>query len=119
MTGSESWLSLQALIAAGEITLESDTGCAYLFRHCITLTRKEYGVLETLMTAQGSGVSSQDLLDRVWDENADPFTSSARVTMMTLRRKLNGPNDDGGLAGVREPRRPKPRPASDGATSSL
>jgi DNA-binding response OmpR family regulator len=48
-------------------------------------------VLETLLTAQGAVVSSEELLDRVWDENADPFTTTVRVTMMTLRRKLGEP----------------------------
>jgi DNA-binding response OmpR family regulator len=41
--------------------------------------------------AQGAVVSSEELLDRVWDENADPFTTTVRVTMMTLRRKLGEP----------------------------
>ena len=57
----------------------------------VELTRKEFGVLETLLTAQGAVVSSEELLDRVWDENADPFTTTVRVTMMTLRRKLGEP----------------------------
>ena len=57
----------------------------------IDLTRKEFGVLETLLMAQGAVVSSEELLDRVWDENADPFTTTVRVTMMTLRRKLGEP----------------------------
>ena len=48
-------------------------------------------MLETLLTAQGAVVSSEELLDRVWDENADPFTTTVRVTMMTLRRKLGEP----------------------------
>jgi DNA-binding response OmpR family regulator len=41
--------------------------------------------------ASGAVVSSEELLDRVWDENADPFTTTVRVTMMTLRRKLGEP----------------------------
>jgi DNA-binding response OmpR family regulator len=57
----------------------------------IELTRKEFGVLEVLLAARGSVVSSEDLLERVWDENADPFTTTVRVTMMTLRRKLGEP----------------------------
>ena len=36
-------------------------------------------------------VSSEELLDRVWDENADPFTTTVRVTVMTLRKKLGEP----------------------------
>ncbi len=43
------------------------------------------------MAAGGAVVSSEELLERVWDENADPFTTTVRVTMMTLRRKLGEP----------------------------
>ncbi len=57
----------------------------------IELTRKEFGVLEVLMAARGSVVSSEELLERVWDENADPFTTTVRVTVMTLRKKLGEP----------------------------
>ena len=57
----------------------------------IELTRKEFGVLEVLLAAGGTVVSSEELLDRVWDENADPFTTTVRVTVMTLRRKLGEP----------------------------
>ena len=57
----------------------------------VELTRKEFGVLEVLLAADGSVVSSEDLLERVWDENADPFTTTVRVTMMTLRKKLGEP----------------------------
>ena len=57
----------------------------------VELTRKEFGVLETLMMAHGAVVSSEELLDRVWDENADPFTTTVRVTVMTLRKKLGEP----------------------------
>ena len=57
----------------------------------VELTRKEFGVLEVLMSAAGTVVSSEELLERVWDENADPFTTTVRVTVMTLRRKLGDP----------------------------
>lgn len=67
-------------------------------RHTVTragqpveLTRKEFGVLEVLLGAGGSVVSSEELLERVWDEYADPFTTTVRVTMMTLRKKLGDP----------------------------
>ena len=48
-------------------------------------------MLEVLLAARGAVVSSEELLDRVWDENADPFTTTVRVTVMTLRRKLGEP----------------------------
>lgn len=52
------------------------------------LTRKEFAVLEVLMRAEGTVVSAEQLLEKAWDEYADPFTNVVRVTMMTLRRKL-------------------------------
>ena len=55
------------------------------------LTRKELGVLEVLLNAEGAVVSSEELLERVWDEYADPFTTTVRVTVMTLRKKLGEP----------------------------
>jgi len=57
----------------------------------VDLTRKEFGLLEELLKARGAVVSSEELLERVWDANADPFTTTVRVTMMTLRKKLGEP----------------------------
>ncbi len=57
----------------------------------LTLARKEFAVLETLMGAAGATVSAEQLLERVWDEHADPFTNVVRMTIMTLRRKLGDP----------------------------
>jgi DNA-binding response OmpR family regulator len=57
----------------------------------IELARKELAVLETLMAADGATVSAEELLMRVWDEHADPFTNVVRMTIMTLRRKLGDP----------------------------
>ena len=57
----------------------------------IELARKEFGVLEALLAAEGAVLSSTELLQRVWDENADPFTNTVRMTIMTLRRKLGDP----------------------------
>jgi DNA-binding response OmpR family regulator len=58
----------------------------------LSLTRKEFGVLEELLIADGAVVSAEDLLERVWDENADPFTRTVTVTMARLRRKLGEPD---------------------------
>jgi two-component system, OmpR family, response regulator VanR len=58
----------------------------------LDLTPKEFGVLEALMAADGAAVSAEDLLQRVWDEHADPFTNTVRMTVMTLRRKLGEPS---------------------------
>jgi DNA-binding response OmpR family regulator len=58
----------------------------------VALTRKEMGILEVLLAADGGVVSAEDLLDRVWDENADPFTHTVTVTLARLRRKLGSPD---------------------------
>jgi len=57
----------------------------------VTLTKKEFSVLEELMRAQGRVVSVEDLLDKAWDENIDPFSNVVRVTMVALRKKLGEP----------------------------
>jgi len=57
----------------------------------LSLTPKEFGVLEQLLAAGGDVVSAETLLDKVWDENADPFTNAIRITVGTLRRKLGDP----------------------------
>jgi DNA-binding response OmpR family regulator len=57
----------------------------------IQLARKELGVLEVLMSADGATVSAEELLERVWDDQIDPFTNVVRMTIMTLRRKLGAP----------------------------
>ncbi len=57
----------------------------------LNLTRKEFGVLEVLLSGDGRVVSSEELLEKVWDENTDPFTNAIRITVMTLRRKLGDP----------------------------
>ncbi len=57
----------------------------------IQLTAKEFAVLEVLMRAEGGVVSAEELLERAWDENIDPFTATVRVTIGNLRRKLGDP----------------------------
>ena len=57
----------------------------------VLLTRKEFGVLEALVLADGAVVSAEELLDQVWDENLDPFSNVVAVTLGRLRRKLGSP----------------------------
>ncbi|HEV7951271.1 MAG TPA: response regulator transcription factor [Glaciihabitans sp.] len=58
----------------------------------LKLTRKQFAVLQLLMQAGGGVVSAETLLEKAWDENADPFTSAPRVTMSTLRKALGAPD---------------------------
>ncbi|MEV6848240.1 response regulator transcription factor [Actinoplanes sp. NPDC051411] len=57
----------------------------------LSLSPKEFAVLHVLLRAGGRVVSAEELLEQAWDENADPFTNTVRVTIMTLRRKLGDP----------------------------
>ncbi|MFJ4622424.1 response regulator transcription factor [Streptomyces sp. NPDC088812] len=57
----------------------------------LELSPKEFGVLESLLTAEGRVVSAEELLERVWDEAADPFTSAVKITVSRLRAKLGDP----------------------------
>jgi DNA-binding response OmpR family regulator len=57
----------------------------------LPLTRKEFGILEMLLAADGAVVSAEELLEHVWDAHADPFSNIVSVTMARLRRKLGDP----------------------------
>ena len=57
----------------------------------VALTRKQFAVLEVLVAAEGGVISAEELLERAWDANADPFTGAVRVCMSKLRGKLGEP----------------------------
>ena len=75
-------------LTVGAIELDAARHTVTVAGRPLTLTPKEFGVLEYLMTRPGHVVSSEELLEHVWDANADPFTQTVRVTVGTLRRKL-------------------------------
>ncbi|PJJ70815.1 DNA-binding response OmpR family regulator [Diaminobutyricimonas aerilata] len=58
----------------------------------VPLSRKEFAVLAELLRADGGTVSAEQLLEKAWDENIDPFTGVVRITILKLRRKLGEPN---------------------------
>ncbi len=78
------------LRAAG-VELDPATGTVTRDRRTIALTLKERAVLEALLRASPACLSAEELLARSWDENADPFTNTVRVTIGRLRRKLGQP----------------------------
>ncbi len=57
----------------------------------VPLSRKEFAVLAELLRADGTAVSAETLLEKAWDENADPFTHAVRMAILKLRRKLGDP----------------------------
>jgi two-component system response regulator VanR len=66
----------------------------------IALTRKQFAVLEVLVAAEGGVISAEELLERAWDENADPFTNAVRITVSALRKRLGEPLIIATVAGV-------------------
>ena len=79
------------VLVRGDIELDPARRVVSRGANPIELTRKEFGVLEVLMSADGATISAEELLERVWDEHIDPFTNVVRMTIMTLRRKLGDP----------------------------
>jgi DNA-binding response OmpR family regulator len=75
----------------GDLVVDTTRRSVTRAGRAIDLTRKEFGVLEVLIQQPGRVVASEELLERVWDEEADPFTNAVRITIMTLRRKLGNP----------------------------
>ena len=57
----------------------------------VALTPKEFAVLEVLLRAEGAVVSTEEILERAWDDATDPFTNAVRMTMSRLRAKLGDP----------------------------
>lgn len=66
----------------------------------VPLTRKQFAVLAVLVQAGGGVVSAEELLERAWDENADPFTNAVRITISALRKRLGEPAIIDTVAGV-------------------
>ena len=80
--------ALPPVLSHGDLTLDPARRTARRGGQQLGLGPKEFGVLELLLAAQGRVVSAEELLERVWDEMADPFTTAVKVTVSRLRRKL-------------------------------
>ena len=82
---------LPPVLSRAGVTLDPARRLATRDGNRLILARKELGVLEVLLAADGAIVSAEELLERVWDEHADPFTNTVRVTGANLRRNLGEP----------------------------
>jgi DNA-binding response OmpR family regulator len=83
--------ALPPVLAHGDLTLDPARRVATRAGTPLRLTPKEFAVLECLLAAQGRPVSAEELLERVWDEAADPFTNTVKTTVNRLRPKLGSP----------------------------
>lgn len=89
--GRRAQAPLPPVLERAGIRLDAGRRQAYRDGTYLPLTLKEFGVLETLLAADGALVSAERLLEAVWDVNADPFTNTVRVTLSKLRAKLGQP----------------------------
>lgn len=76
------------VLTAGGISFDTSTREAYIGDEKLNLTAKETGILEYLFLNREKYVSSEELIDHVWDSNADSFSNSVRVHMSSLRKKI-------------------------------
>jgi DNA-binding response OmpR family regulator len=82
---------LPPLLARGDLRLDPAHRVATRAGRRLALTPKEFAVLQLLLEAQGAVVSAEELLEKAWDEMADPFTTTVKATIHRLRTKLGDP----------------------------
>jgi DNA-binding response OmpR family regulator len=83
--------SLPPVLSHGDLTLDPARRVVTRAGRRLPLNPKEFAVLELLLAAQGAVVPAEEILQRVWDEFADPFSQAVRTTMSRLRGKLGDP----------------------------
>src|SRR5690242_19097702 len=83
--------ALPPTLESGEVTLDPSRRAAFRAGRRLDLSPKEFALLECLLAAGDRVVSAEELLERVWDEAADPFTTAVKTTVRRLRVKLGDP----------------------------
>jgi DNA-binding response OmpR family regulator len=83
--------ALPPTLEAADLTLDPSRLVAFRGGRRLELSRKEFAVLECLLAVPGRVVSAEELLERAWDEAADPFTTAVKTTIRRLRAKLGDP----------------------------
>jgi DNA-binding response OmpR family regulator len=83
--------SLPPVLEAADVSLDPNRRVAFRAGRRLDLSPKEFAVLECLLSSPGRLLSAEDLLERVWDEAADPFTTAVKTTIRRLRAKLGEP----------------------------
>jgi DNA-binding response OmpR family regulator len=89
--GRRSAAPLPPVLEAGDVSLDPSRRVAFRAGRRLDLSPKEFAVLECLLSSAGRVVSAEDLLERAWDEAADPFTTAVKTTIRRLRAKLGEP----------------------------
>jgi DNA-binding response OmpR family regulator len=89
--GRRSAPAVPPVLVAGDLRLDPARRVAERGGRRLDLSPREFAVLECLLGAGGRAVSAEELLERVWDEMADPFTTAVKSTIRRLRGKLGDP----------------------------
>ena len=89
--GRRSAAALPPVLECGELTLDPTRRAAFRAGRRLELSPKEFAVLECLLASAGRVVPAEELLERAWDEAADPFTTTVKTTIRRLRAKLGDP----------------------------
>jgi DNA-binding response OmpR family regulator len=89
--GRRSAPALPPVLEYGELTLDPSRRAAFRAGRRLELSPKEFAVLECLLASAGRVVPAEELLERAWDEAADPFTTTVKSTIRRLRAKLGDP----------------------------
>ena len=89
--GRRSAPALPPTLEIEDVTLDPGRRVAFRAGRRLDLSSKEFAVLECLLASAGRVVSAEELLERVWDEAADPFTTAVKTTIRRLRAKLGDP----------------------------
>src|ERR1700722_17398994 len=89
--GRRSAAALPPILHCGDLTLDPNRPTASRGGRRLELSPKEFALLECLLTSAGRVVPAEELLERVWDEAADPFTTAVKTTVRRLRGKLGDP----------------------------
>jgi len=89
--GRRSCAPLPPVLESGDVTLDPSRRVAFRAGRRLDLSPKEFALLECLLGSAGRVISAEELLERVWDEAADPFTTAVKTTIRRLRAKLGDP----------------------------
>jgi DNA-binding response OmpR family regulator len=89
--GRRSAPALPPVLENGDLTLDPSRRTAFRAGRRLDLSPKEFAVLECLLASAGRVVSAEELLERAWDEAADPFTTAVKTAIRRLRAKLGDP----------------------------
>ena len=89
--GRRSAASLPPTLESGDVTLDPSRRVAFRAGRRLELSPKEFALLECLLASASRVISAEELLERVWDEAADPITTAVKTTMRRLRAKLGDP----------------------------